>query len=254
MLLAFWPVWRWYVLRMLDPTDESWGFIALCTAIVFVLSKRSLSVNKVNLLPVFCVLLTYILAYAFVPPIIRACLAMVSVGLLVSNQYFGRTIQPGIVGLLVISLPLISSFQFYLGYPLRLLASHLSIPFLHLTGCNAYVEGVIIHCNNSMIVVDAPCTGIRMGWVAFFLCYFLATYYNFNVKKTLLTMSGTSFCVLVGNVVRATSLVHVEVGNAKFPSWTHEAIGILSFVFVSASLCFFASKLNKGIRWLRFAS
>lgn len=245
LLLAFWPVWQWYVARMLDPSDESWGVIALITAIFFVLTRQKTLPSNSNLLPCLCFLMLYISIYHFVLPIISACVAMLALALFMSQRYYGKWLQPGIMGLMVISLPLISSFQFYLGYPLRLVASHLCLPFLSLAGFNAYVEGVVIHCNNTMIVVDAPCTGIRMGWVAFYLCYFLATYYNFNLKKTLLCMSTTSFCVLVANVLRACSLVHMECGSFNFPAYMHDVIGIMSFTCLAVALCLIAAKLNK---------
>jgi hypothetical protein len=34
-LLALWPVWRWYVHRLSDQSDEAWGIVALVTAVLF---------------------------------------------------------------------------------------------------------------------------------------------------------------------------------------------------------------------------
>ena len=39
-MLAFWPVWRWYVHRMTDQSDEAWGIIALVTVALFVFLRR----------------------------------------------------------------------------------------------------------------------------------------------------------------------------------------------------------------------
>src|SRR5215475_7653812 len=33
--LAFWPVWRWYIHRLGDRSDEAWGIVALVTAVLF---------------------------------------------------------------------------------------------------------------------------------------------------------------------------------------------------------------------------
>src|SRR5262245_27679217 len=33
--MAFWPVWRWYVHRLNDQSDEAWGIVALVTAVAF---------------------------------------------------------------------------------------------------------------------------------------------------------------------------------------------------------------------------
>src|SRR5262245_40553182 len=45
-LLAFWPVWRWYVHRLSDQSDEAWGVVALVTAVLFVFLRNRSSRNE----------------------------------------------------------------------------------------------------------------------------------------------------------------------------------------------------------------
>ena len=35
--LSFWPVWLWYIHRMLDPSDEPIGFLSLFSAVAIAL-------------------------------------------------------------------------------------------------------------------------------------------------------------------------------------------------------------------------
>jgi exosortase/archaeosortase family protein len=39
-LLAFWPVWLWYIHRLNDQSDEAWGIAALVTAVTFAFLRR----------------------------------------------------------------------------------------------------------------------------------------------------------------------------------------------------------------------
>ena len=39
--LAFWPVWQWYLRRMVDGSDEPFGVLALLSAIAIILARRS---------------------------------------------------------------------------------------------------------------------------------------------------------------------------------------------------------------------
>jgi len=233
---------------MIDPSDESWGLLALVAAMFFVFSQKAIEkreVRKFAQLPALLTVLIYMLLFQEIPMIFSAALAMLALSFFLSRQYYDSFLKPGICGLMIIALPLISSFQFYLGYPMRLLAAHLTSPLMQLAGFSCHVEGVVIHCNEIAVVVDAPCSGIRMGWVAYFFCYFLSCHYNFNLKKTLLCMTAASVSILLANVIRACSLVHIEMSAKPFPDYFHDLVGLLSFALLAGLLCFFASSINR---------
>jgi len=121
-LAAFWPVWRWYVLRVVDSADQTWGLLALATALLIVLQKKATkkSFEHSLTLPTLLVLL-YVVTYPAFPPLARAGVAFTALGVTLSLLRFGRPLHPGVLGLLWLSLPVIPSFQFYGGYPLRVL-------------------------------------------------------------------------------------------------------------------------------------
>lgn len=248
LLLAFWPVWEWYAVRMLDPTDESWGALSLCVAVLLVWRGGKICSDRLLSRGCLIFLALYGVTQPWIPSILQACLAMISIGFFVSQRYFGSLIRPGIMGLFVVSLPVISSFQFYLGFPLRWMAAQLCIPLLQLAGFAASAQGVVIQCEGQSILVDAPCSGIRMGWAAFFLCFILVEHHQLSLKKCLLSMSATSALVLMGNVIRSTALVHVEMGGGFFelPPWSHEAVGMISFGMIACLMSLVVPRIQRG--------
>jgi exosortase/archaeosortase family protein len=63
-LAAIWPVLNWYMLRMLDKSDEPYGLLALITVIIFLLSNKSHSKPKLFYLYIpALILLAYSLIY-----------------------------------------------------------------------------------------------------------------------------------------------------------------------------------------------
>ncbi|MDC0258795.1 exosortase/archaeosortase family protein [Verrucomicrobiales bacterium] len=126
-ITAFYPVWQWFLLRLNDGSHESWGLVALLTAAIFIGKKIQRSGRLAlgwNAVSIFADAL-YVLGFNVLNPMIRAAVAIV---FLCAFFRIDR-IAPGICGLLLISLPVIASAQFYLGYPLRLITA-VSMEFL----------------------------------------------------------------------------------------------------------------------------
>ena len=40
-MLVFWPVWQWYLAKLSDPAEDAAVLVALGTAVVFLLWKKS---------------------------------------------------------------------------------------------------------------------------------------------------------------------------------------------------------------------
>ena len=84
---AFWPVWRWYLQRMLDGSDEPWGILACVTVLLVLLRKGAW--NAPGTLTIrLCSALTvlYILSYPLTPPLLRAVLAVMMLSLSLSSM------------------------------------------------------------------------------------------------------------------------------------------------------------------------
>jgi hypothetical protein len=171
-IIAFWPVWRWYAARVGGSTDEAWGLLpAFACVAYFIWRGKTAESDTVKLELLFPVLLvlTYAASYQFLPPLLRAVVAVTAVGCTASLLRFGRRFHPGILGLLYLSLPLIPSLQFYGGYPLRAFVAMAAAPLLRLGGFAVVQEGTCLNWAGRLIWVDAPCSGIRMLWVGMFV-------------------------------------------------------------------------------------
>jgi hypothetical protein len=125
---SLWPVWRWYVSRMSDGSDEPWGLAALAAALAFAWIGR----DGFRFAAVLT--LIYALALPVAPALVRAEVAVTALGATLAAVTGARDRFPAIAALLVLSLPLVSSAQFYLGYPLRVLTAAGSAALLNAIG------------------------------------------------------------------------------------------------------------------------
>ena len=173
--------------------------------------------------------LLYAASYAWVAPIFRAAIAVTAAGCTLSFCR-GRRLQPGIAGLLLIALPVISSLQFVLGYPLRAAVGWLAAPLRNLTGFAVVSEGACLNWGGELIAIDAPCSGVRMLWAALFLTFALADLYRLGWVRTGLASLLALVAVLLGNTLRAASLFYLEAGVIKLPAWSHEGAGVVEAV------------------------
>lgn len=226
MSAAVWPVWRWYLLRMTDGSDEPWGVLALVTLVVLrVRDGFALPTGEKQFVAAAALLATYTVTYGFFPPLLRAVLVLGAFGVVLLRGAGAA----GFLGLLGLSLPIMATLQFYLGYPLRVLAAEASAVTLNLSGYAVKREGTLLHWAGETIMVDAPCSGIQMLWFGFYLVSLLAAFYRLRVWAALLCGGGTLVIVVVANMVRATALFFKEAHIVVLPDWTHAGIGVALF-------------------------
>lgn len=236
-LIAFWPVWRWYAERVGGSTDEAWGLLAFACAVYFVWrGKAATGATKSGLLLPALLVILYAASYPFLPPLLRAAVAVTALGCTASLLRFGRGFHPGTLGLLYLSLPLIPSLQFYGGYPLRAFVAGAAAPLLRLGGYAVVREGTCLNWAGRLIWVDAPCSGIRMLWVGLFLACALACLYELRPLRTLLALAAAFVAILSGNVLRAVALFYVEAGVVASPPWAHDYVGVVAFAAVAVSI------------------
>ena len=123
-LLCFWPVWSWYIQRIADGSDEPWGVLALSTVAVLLLMRGRLGASTGSVVLISSgIVCIYALGYNFLPPLARGMIAMVALALTLSSMCYGKLLQPGVLGLLILSLPVIASIQFYGGFPVRFITA-----------------------------------------------------------------------------------------------------------------------------------
>lgn len=239
IIVALWPVWRWYGLRMADGSDEKWGLLALVTLATFVIWRRGRWGETSPPLPAAAViLLLYTISYPFVPPLVRAMIAVSAVGIFVGSWAFGNPLHAGTWGLLMLALPVTASMQYYLGYPLRVITGRASAFLLTLLGLTVSSSGTSMRWMGETVVVDAPCSGVHMLWVGAWLALTLACFYELSTNRTILTAVFSMIAVMAGNILRAAVIFYREAGIVNWPAWTHEAVGVAIFCLVSGAILF----------------
>ncbi len=236
-LAACWPVWRWYVARMTDGSDEPVGILALATALLMIwkewrFSIRARSTQTINLLTSAFLLFLYAVTFPISPPLIRAVLVVTALSLTLSSLILGVRFHLALTGLLFLSLPIVSSLQFYLGYPLRMLCGYITLPFLGLAGFPSTMEGTSLRYGELLVSMDAPCSGIRMLWTGLFLAFALACFYRLRTREAAALCGISIGLIILANSLRAVSLFLLEVLPLPQMDRMHDMNGLVIFTLM----------------------
>jgi len=234
-LLAFWPVWHWYVRRMLDPSDEPFGVVALVTAAGFVLFgkwKPPLAIEKRYLLLPALLTALYAATFHLAPMSISAGVAMTALAALISICTSKRIFQPGLWLLLMLALPIMASLQFYAGFPLRVAVGKMAATLLQLSGLPVVLDGTLLCWGVHAVGIDAPCSGVKMIWAGYYMTAAMSCLFQWRPGRILFFFLITMIVVIVGNTLRATALFYVEAGLIALPAWTHQGMGLCVFMLM----------------------
>lgn len=233
-ILAFWPVWRWYFQRITDSPEELAGLLGIGTALFLVWYQgRSAGPEKPQLFWPILLTILYTLTYPFTPPLLRAMFAFGAIGTAITGLLLQSGFHLGIWGLLLLGLPVIPTLQFYLGFPFRWMAAFIAAPLLNLTGFAVSQSGTCLNWSGNLMMIDAPCSGIKMLWTGLYLTLTLLTFYNFKLLQSCLALFWAVVTVFIGNVLRSVTLFYLEAGIVKAPPWAHEGVGLISFTLVA---------------------
>ena len=231
---------RWYVTRLGDGGDEPWGLVALVAALVF-LPRAVWRARLANTAAVAVALLAAVAVMSghVLPMLVRAGIVVTALAVVIGGPAPSRAIwggELGRLGLLVLSLPVMATAQFYAGYPLRVLTAELGRPLLSLVGVATERSGVLLRWAGGEVVVDAPCSGVRMLWVGAVMACGLAAWRRSGVGKTVGLLALGLGGVVVGNAVRAAVLFLTESGVWPNAGWVHETVGTAIFGAVAMGL------------------
>lgn len=231
LAIACWPVLNWWFARTTDRSDDPLGVVALIVAVWFLWHRRSeIEVSATGawvaagivVLQKLCALPDLVGGVAFVSALALA------LGL--------PRRQPGIVVLLLLSLPVIASLQFFAGYPMRLMAAEISHSLLGFVGIAAERVGTMLHWQGKEIGVDAACSGVNLLWTTSFLAGVLAVRARLNWQRCGALLVVAWGAILIANGIRAAVLFLPEAGIVHWPEWTHEGVGVALFIAVVGAL------------------
>lgn len=236
LAVAFLPVLNWYWLRLGNGSGEPFGLVALILAIVFASQHRhpaSLRCAEISIL-------LYALGLFFLPPLLRTIPALATIAFLT-----GMHRQAGQFGLLLLSLPIQASLDFFLGYPFRLITAEGSRLILNILGYPIERLGVQLSLKGIIVSVDPPCSGLQMLWATALLTALLAAFTRLNYLRTIqLSLAALTLCLLA-NILRAASLFFPESGFIILPDFAHQGIGLIYFALASLLLIKLSYKLHR---------
>jgi exosortase/archaeosortase family protein len=169
---------------------------------------------------------------AWLPALLRGVFASLAItAMLIAVRRDGRALVPELM-LALLSLPILSSLQFYLGYPLRVITAEASTLLLSLAGLDVQRSGSALSVNGALVIVDAPCAGIHMAWMAYFTAATIGAWRRLDPRTFALQSSCIGLVVIVANVLRNSVLVALEARPAGLSTAWHEATGIAAFALV----------------------
>ena len=248
--VACWPVLAWYVRGTMDASNDYWGLLALGTAVLVVARNKPPARVRLPLALPGALMACYALVTLFEAPMaIRAVLAFLSLGTLVSVARLGRRIDLPLMALLMLALPLTATWQFYLGYPLRVAAGALSAAMLQLNGIAVVREGALLDWSGRIVSIDAPCSGVKMLWAAMYMVYTLSAFHRLSFFRTGCAIAFALATVVAANAIRAAALFYIETGMLDVPGWAHDATGMVSFFIGAGAIVWAIHQINGERPW-----
>jgi exosortase/archaeosortase family protein len=247
---GYWHIWQWYFNRVKSSPEEAIGLLAIFVFMLFWcvrnISQRH-AVFKFSVWPISLLLIIYSFSFFIpIPSIVKSAVAFLTLFLTIYWASFGTHPPVSFWGLVLISLPVVPSLQFYLGYPARYGSASVTVPLLQLNGFTVSQNATNLMWNNQLIQFDAPCSGVTMLWAGLLVTLFISFVYRFSLFKTGVAVFVACLFVLIGNVLRGSSLFYLETGAIPFePPWLHEGIGIGAFVFVTIGIVVTLSKFQQ---------
>lgn len=238
LAVALWPTWWWMGQRMVDGSDDPLGVLALAAlgALVWQRRLRLRAAPRLGFQVVAlagAVLTTAL--HAQLPDLLVALVGLLSLALGLLAFLPLQVATAPVLGLSVLSLPLLASLQFYAGFPLRVVTAEAS-RWLLSAAHTVERSGSSLVVDGQLVIVDAPCSGVQMVWLGYFTACVVALAVGRANRSFLLRLPIVSALVLVGNVLRNTVLVAFQASGAPLPGWGHEAVGLAVLALVCAGI------------------
>jgi exosortase/archaeosortase family protein len=233
--LALWPHGLWAARRMADGSDDPLGAAAALALLAWLWREHEVLRPTPRLAWLGAAALLALSATAALfaaPPLAAALLAVLSLAAHACAWLPERTPRVALAGLALLALPLVASLQFYVGYPLRVFTAQFSAWMLQAIGTEAERSGASMTVGGQLVIVDAPCSGVQMAWMAYFAAFGAAAFARRRDGALVRRLPLVGLTVLITNVLRNTALVALEARPQGLAPWAHEAIGLLALAAV----------------------
>ncbi|VTU12777.1 exosortase/archaeosortase family protein [Variovorax sp. SRS16] len=250
---ALMPTWLWMATRLGDGSDDPLGLLALAALAVLAWSLRRDLRPAPRLGWLACatggtlaatVLRTGAGALPALPPLAAGLLAVLALACGLIAFLPRRIAALPVAGLSVLALPLLSSLQFYAGYPLRIVTAEAS-RWLLAPLFDVAREGSSLVVDGHLVIVDAPCSGVQMVWLGYFTACVVALWARRDDRGFLARLPAVGLLVMAGNIVRNSLLIGFEgAGHALAPA-LHEALGLALLALVCAGIAWVMARAPK---------
>ena len=239
---------------MNDGSDEPWALVALLAAVILSWPRAGLRLDLRDPLLAAATALTllYAVLAPFAPPLLRALAALGALGCSWISLSGARARSAAVICLLALAVPVIASLQFYAGYPMRIITAGGATALLNLFGAEVVQQGTQMMAGEHLVIVDAPCSGVRMLWTAAALCCVLAGLRaRVSWRELSVSLLFVIPVVLVANAIRAALLFLLETASEPPPGFLHAGVGVFTFAVVAILLLV---SENLQARWSRRGS
>ena len=236
---ALWPHWCWAAARVADGSDDPLGVAALGVLVLAV--WRLEPALRAQPQPAWLAVALAASAAATVaalvaPPLFGALLAALALAAGLRAFMPAGTAMLPLAGLAVLALPVVSSLQFYAGFPLRVVTAQLSTWGLQAAGWAAERSGTAMVVEGRLVIVDAPCSGVQMVWMAYFCACAVAVVRPVRDGVFMRRLPWIGVLVLGGNVLRNSVLVALEATQAQVSEAVHQGVGLAVLAAVCAAV------------------
>ena len=247
---ALWPHGLWALRRLTDGSDDPLG-VAAAAALALWLSLAAPTLRlqpRIGWLALAGALTAAATAaWSLAPPLPAAMLAALALAAHIAAWLPNGVARAPIAGLALLALPLLSSLQFYLGYPLRVFTAAFSAGLLQAFGQAAERSGAAMTVNGQLVIVDAPCSGVQMAWLGYFAACSVAAFGGSSDASFLRRLPFVGLLVLTGNVLRNSLLVGLEARPQGLANAWHETMGLALLVLViGATVCVMSGRARAG--------
>jgi exosortase/archaeosortase family protein len=254
---ASWPSLWWSLWRFQDRSDDPLGIVAWCALLFALHGSRARFAHPPRIGRLAAAALVSLaasagstIAAASMPDLARAGLATIAFLLALAAIVDDDEPLVPYTGFAILTLPLLSSLQFYAGFPLRVVTAEASRWLLAAAGESVARDGSALTVDGHLVLVDAPCSGIQMAWVCYFTACFSAWLFRTANGAALKRMSLVGMLILGGNVVRNTILVGLEA-HGGVDEAAHAAIGLAVVALVAAAIVVLFATCRVRVRALR---
>ena len=238
------PTGVWMARRLQDGSDDPLGLLALAALAALVVSLRRQLRAAPRLGWLALALLGTVAATVLrtgagplpaLPPLAASLLAVLALACGLLAFVPRRIAALPVVGLAVLALPLLSSLQFYAGYPLRVVTAEAS-RWLLAPAFRMAREGSSLLVDDRLVIVDAPCSGVQMVWLGYFSACAVALWTGRGDRSFVARLPVVGLLVLAGNIVRNSLLIGFEGAGMALAPWAHDALGLALLAVVCTGI------------------